>query len=335
MSGTAAFDAAGARVRCGISPAITGWSRGEFIWNRWQVPTIVQTLDATSGFVEGRYKVSPGFFVASRIDYLGFNELTSPLLGTRTWDAPVTRLETGAGYYIRRNLLAKGTYQHNWRDGGPVRTAASSPRNCISGCDDARLVTWRPACWRSALCSLPCQRAAWRRPPWALIRGRVDVRRAAAPVERRPNVNDLGMHAPPDMPDLRRSVVYLESAPSSPSPIPSRSGPRWISGTRRSSRTCSRSRSARPWIFRTATTRITTCSRFAAPALRPGPLRGGPFEVRAFRSSRHRPRVLRNPLAHERVHSGVQPPVFRRDLGRRAVTDRPRASRPLYAGRVE
>jgi hypothetical protein len=34
----------------------------------------------------------------------------------------VIRLETGAGYYIRRNLIAKGSYQHNWRDGGPIRT---------------------------------------------------------------------------------------------------------------------------------------------------------------------------------------------------------------------
>jgi len=50
--------------------------------------------------------------------------------------------------------------------------------------------------------------------PMGVIRGRVEVRRTAAPVERRPNVNDLGMHAPRDMPDLRRSVVYLESAPS-------------------------------------------------------------------------------------------------------------------------
>jgi plastocyanin len=33
-------------------------------------------------------------------------------------------------------------------------------------------------------------------------------------VERRPNVNDLGMHARHDPPDLRQSVVYLESAPS-------------------------------------------------------------------------------------------------------------------------
>ena len=91
--------------------------RGELIWNRWQVPTLARTLDATSAFVEGRYKISPGVFVAGRIDRLGFSELPSSF-GSRTWDAPVTRLETGAGYYIRRNLLAKGTYQHNWRDGG-------------------------------------------------------------------------------------------------------------------------------------------------------------------------------------------------------------------------
>ncbi|HET9467431.1 MAG TPA: hypothetical protein VFO48_03425 [Vicinamibacterales bacterium] len=95
--------------------------RGELIWNRWQVPTLTRALDATSVFVEGRYKVSPGFFVASRIDRLGFSDLTSSS-GTRTWDAPVTRLETGVGYYIRRNLIAKGSYQHNWRDGGSIRS---------------------------------------------------------------------------------------------------------------------------------------------------------------------------------------------------------------------
>lgn len=95
--------------------------RGELIWNQWQVPTLSRTLDATSAFAEGRYKVSPGLFVAGRIDRLAFSDLASSA-GSRTWDAPVTRLETGAGYYIRRNLLAKGTYQHNWRDGGQVRS---------------------------------------------------------------------------------------------------------------------------------------------------------------------------------------------------------------------
>jgi hypothetical protein len=95
--------------------------RGELIWNQWQVPTFRQTLNATSAFIEGRYKISPGVFVASRIDHLGFSELPSAR-GALSWDAPITRLETGAGYYIRRNFLLKGAYQHNWRDGGLVRS---------------------------------------------------------------------------------------------------------------------------------------------------------------------------------------------------------------------
>jgi hypothetical protein len=95
--------------------------RGELIWNQWQVPTLSRTLDATSAFAEGRYKVSPGVFVAARIDRLSFSRLPSSL-DARAWDAPVTRLETGAGYYLRRNLVVKGSYQHNWREDGLVRS---------------------------------------------------------------------------------------------------------------------------------------------------------------------------------------------------------------------
>ena len=47
-----------------------------------------------------------------------------------------------------------------------------------------------------------------------IIRGRVELRHPQLQVERRPNVNDLGTHAGHDMPDLRRAVLYLESAPS-------------------------------------------------------------------------------------------------------------------------
>ena len=57
-------------------------------------------------------------------------------------------------------------------------------------------------------------------PAAGIIRGRVDVKRAPAQVERRPNVNDLGMHPSHDAPDLRRSVVYLESAPARAFPDP-------------------------------------------------------------------------------------------------------------------
>jgi plastocyanin len=45
------------------------------------------------------------------------------------------------------------------------------------------------------------------------IRGRVELRRAPMPMQRRPGVADLGTPAARDMPDLLRSVVYLESAP--------------------------------------------------------------------------------------------------------------------------
>lgn len=45
------------------------------------------------------------------------------------------------------------------------------------------------------------------------IRGRVEVKRPAVAVDRRPGIADLGAAEPRDLPDLLRSVVYLESAP--------------------------------------------------------------------------------------------------------------------------
>ena len=45
------------------------------------------------------------------------------------------------------------------------------------------------------------------------IRGRVELRRVVAPIERRPGVADLGTPIGRDVPDLLRSVVYLGSAP--------------------------------------------------------------------------------------------------------------------------
>jgi hypothetical protein len=94
--------------------------RTEGVWNRWQVPTLSTPLTATGRFVEGRYKVLPGLFVAARVDQLTFNRIAGTSQ-TRPWDAPVTRYEAGLGYYIQRNLLAKVTSQHNHRDGGLIR----------------------------------------------------------------------------------------------------------------------------------------------------------------------------------------------------------------------
>jgi hypothetical protein len=94
--------------------------RSEGVWDRWTVPTLSTPLDALGVFVEGRYKILPGIFVAGRADTLRFNRVSSALQ-TQTWDAPVTRIETGLGTYLRSNLLAKVTYQHNLRDGGLIR----------------------------------------------------------------------------------------------------------------------------------------------------------------------------------------------------------------------
>jgi plastocyanin len=69
---------------------------------------------------------------------------------------------------------------------------------------------------RPALCLLlsALSVSALAQTPAGVIRGRVEVRRPPALIERRPNVNDLGMPAAHETGDQRRSVVYLESAPA-------------------------------------------------------------------------------------------------------------------------
>ena len=51
-------------------------------------------------------------------------------------------------------------------------------------------------------------------PRLGAIRGRVDVQLVVIPAERRPNPADLGTPPPREIPDLRRAVVYLETAPA-------------------------------------------------------------------------------------------------------------------------
>ena len=51
-------------------------------------------------------------------------------------------------------------------------------------------------------------------PRLGAIRGRVQILRVEKPPERRPSVSELGAPLPREIPDLRRAVVYLESAPA-------------------------------------------------------------------------------------------------------------------------
>ena len=94
--------------------------RGEVIESRWRMPYLDAPLRARASHVEGRLRVHPRWFVAGRVDRLTFSRVVGDNQA-QTWDAPVTRVEGGAGWYLRRNLVAKASLQHNWRDGGRVR----------------------------------------------------------------------------------------------------------------------------------------------------------------------------------------------------------------------
>jgi hypothetical protein len=103
--------------------------RAETIVSAWRIPFALQPglrdpLRAYSTSVEGRYKLQPGLYAAARFDHLGFSDVTGTT-GGQSWDAPVTRLELGGGYSIQRNLVLKGSYQHNGRDGGRLVTSAN------------------------------------------------------------------------------------------------------------------------------------------------------------------------------------------------------------------
>ena len=111
--------------------------RLETIVSRWRIPiaptpraqvAVQNPLGAAAVSAEGRYKLRPDLYVAARYDHLGFSDLAAAS-ATLPWDAPVTRTEVGAGYSIQRNLLLKGSVQHNRRDGGvltPVATLAAA-----------------------------------------------------------------------------------------------------------------------------------------------------------------------------------------------------------------
>jgi hypothetical protein len=101
--------------------------RSDAVLSEWDLPVATQTatsltLKALALRVEGRYAFMPGLFGAARVEHLAFNRVTGT---TRTisWDAPVSRVEVGGGYYLQRNLVAKLSVQQNWRDGTRINYA--------------------------------------------------------------------------------------------------------------------------------------------------------------------------------------------------------------------
>ena len=102
--------------------------RGEAIRSSWRMPQfgslrLAEPLVAIASLIEGRYKIRPGLYVAMRGDRLDFSKVRGTA-GLAEWDAQTWRFETGAGYSVTRNILVKGVWQKNGRDGGRVRKDA-------------------------------------------------------------------------------------------------------------------------------------------------------------------------------------------------------------------
>ena len=103
--------------------------RGELIWSRWRLPFVTpppegSTVEARGLWIEGRYRLTPRWYAAARLDRLDFSKITGTLFSVvpTPWEAPVTRYEAGGGYYFMRNLVLRAAVQRNIRDGGRVRS---------------------------------------------------------------------------------------------------------------------------------------------------------------------------------------------------------------------
>jgi len=87
-------------------------ARAEAAFNVWETPT-VGDLETTAGYAEVKYSLSVGAYLAGRIDVERFGKITDSSGARRTWDANVTRIETGLGYRFDRSTIAKLVYQYN------------------------------------------------------------------------------------------------------------------------------------------------------------------------------------------------------------------------------
>ena len=101
--------------------------RSEFVRSTWDMPGVASAADAmdlvaTTGWLEGRYRVGPRWYLAGRAERLTFSRIRAAAGGVEIpWDAPVSRIELGGGVYIQRNLVARVSVQSNQRDAGRVR----------------------------------------------------------------------------------------------------------------------------------------------------------------------------------------------------------------------
>ena len=101
------------------------WARHDWIVSGEVVLTEFETarsgdLQAASWFVQARYKVSPGVWLAARIGQMLANEAVGPGGAAFAWQSDVWRAELGGGWRIRPNVLLKAGYTFTHTEDDPV-----------------------------------------------------------------------------------------------------------------------------------------------------------------------------------------------------------------------
>ena len=263
----------------------------------------------------------PGFYVAARGERLGF----STVRGERGL------ADMGGADVALRDRRRLFDHAQRHRQGvvaaQPPRRRPRAPRHAVRG--TGALLVLKRAC--AAIVALVALRRRWRacEPAAATAAARPRRRSAAGstsagsrkPVERRPDVATPGARRParPARPAPRRRLPR-DRAARRRSKSASPAAPSWISATRRSCRTCWRSWPAPSSTFPTATsTYHNVFSLSRAKRFDLGRYAAGQSKSRALRSAGRRARVLRHPLAHERVRAGLHPSVLRRHRRRRPL----------------
>ena len=88
----------------------------EIIFSEFETPAAGH-LRAASGFLQARWKVSPGFWLATRFGQI----LTNDAAGDVVWQPDLWRAEIGTGWRISPNLLFKAGYSYTHADAGDDR----------------------------------------------------------------------------------------------------------------------------------------------------------------------------------------------------------------------
>jgi len=91
---------------------------GEIVRNTWTSPFVVDSsgslsdLQSIGWYLEGRYAMSPGLFLASRVEGIKFGNISEGAGGTAAWDDDVGRVEGGVGYYLTDRTIGKLIVQY-------------------------------------------------------------------------------------------------------------------------------------------------------------------------------------------------------------------------------